>query len=61
MKREMSDLISGLYPEFLVNLQIPTEITKGGACVGADINLFFSENIVEIIQARELCASCPRS
>ena len=59
MKREMSDLISGLYPEFLVNLQIPTEITKGGACVGANINLFFSENIVEINQAREICASCP--
>ena len=59
MKKEMSDLISGKYPEFLENLQIPTEITEGGACVGADLNLFFSENIGEMNQAREICASCP--
>ena len=59
MKREISDLIEGKYPEFLENLEIPVEITQGGACMGADPELFFSENIAEINQAREICVSCP--
>jgi hypothetical protein len=59
MKREISDLIEGKYPEFLENLEIPVEITQGGACMGADSELFFSENIAEIKQAREICESCP--
>jgi hypothetical protein len=59
MKREISDLIEGKYPEFLENLEIPVEITQGGACMGADSELFFSENIAEIKQAREICVSCP--
>ena len=59
MKREISDLIEGKYPEFLENLDIPKEITGGGACMGLDVNLFFSENIGEINQAREICATCP--
>ena len=59
MKREISDLIEGKYPEFLENLEIPVEITQGGACMGADPELFFSENIAEINQAREICISCP--
>ena len=59
MKREISDLIEGKYPEFLENLEIPVEITQGGACMGADSELFFSENIAEINQAREICVSCP--
>ena len=59
MKREMSDLIEGKYPEFLENLTIPMELTEGGACAGADLDLFFSENIGEINAAREICISCP--
>ena len=59
MKREMSDLIEGKYPEFLENLEIPVEITQGGACMGADPELFFSDNIADINQAREICISCP--
>jgi hypothetical protein len=59
MKREISDLIEGKYPEFLENLEIPVEITQGGACMGADPELFFSDNIAEINQAREICISCP--
>ena len=59
MKREISDLIEGKYPEFLENLEIPVEITQGGACMGSDSELFFSENIAEIKQAREICVSCP--
>jgi hypothetical protein len=59
MKREISELIDGKYPEFLENLEIPVEITQGGACMGADPELFFSENIAEINQAREICVSCP--
>ena len=59
MKKEISDLIEGKYPEFLENLEIPVEITQGGACMGADSELFFSENIAEIKQAREICVSCP--
>lgn len=59
MKKEISDLIEGKYPEFLENLEIPVEITQGGACMGADPELFFSENIAEINQAREICVSCP--
>jgi WhiB family redox-sensing transcriptional regulator len=59
MKREISDLIEGKYPEFLENLEIPVEITQGGACMGADPELFFSENIAEINQAREICGGCP--
>jgi hypothetical protein len=59
MKREITDLIEGKYPEFLENLEIPVEITQGGACMGADPELFFSDNIAEINQAREICISCP--
>jgi hypothetical protein len=59
MKKEMTDLITGLYPEFLVNLELPIEITQGGDCSGADTELFFSENVGEIAQARAICASCP--
>ena len=59
MKKEISDLIEGKYPEFLENLEIPVEITQGGACMGADSEQFFSENIAEIKQAREICVSCP--
>ena len=59
MKKEISDLIEGKYPEFLENLEIPVEITQGGACMGADSELFFSDNIAEIKQAREICVSCP--
>jgi len=59
MKKQMTDLIEGKYPEFLENLEIPVEITQGGACMGADPELFFSDNIAEINQAREMCISCP--
>jgi hypothetical protein len=59
MKKDMSDLIEGKYPEFLRNLTIPNEITIGGACAGSDLNLFFSDNIVEINKAREICEGCP--
>ena len=59
MKKQMTDLIEGKYPEFLENLELPRELTSGGACAGADVNLFFSDNIGEINQAREICISCP--
>ena len=59
MRREISDLIEGKYPEFLENLEIPIEITSGGACTGVDTNLFFSKQIVDINQARAICGSCP--
>ncbi len=59
MKREMLDLIEGKYPELLENLELPRELTSGGKCAGADINLFFSENLADINQAREICISCP--
>ena len=59
MKKQMTDLIEGKYPEFLENLELPRELTGGGACAGADVNLFFSDNIGEINQAREICISCP--
>ena len=55
MKKQMTDLIEGKYPEFLENLELPRELTGAGA----DVNLFFSENIGEINQAREICISCP--
>ena len=59
MKKEISDLIEGKYPEFLENLDIPIEITRDGACMGEDTELFFSDNLGEINQAREICAACP--
>lgn len=59
MKKQMTDLIEGKYPEFLENLELPRELTDGGACAGADVNLFFSDNIGDINQAREICISCP--
>ena len=46
MKREITDLIEGKYPEFLENLEIPFEITRGGACMGADPELFFIHLII---------------
>ena len=59
MKKQMTDLIEGKYPEFLENLELPRELTGGGACAGVDVNLFFSDNIGDINQAREICISCP--
>ena len=59
MKKAMTDLILGVYPEFLENLVIPEELTKGGACAGSDLNIFFSENLGEINQALQICNSCP--
>ena len=59
MKKQMTDLIEGKYPEFLENLELPRELTGGGACTGADVNLFFSDNIGDINKAREICISCP--
>jgi len=59
MKKAMMDLISGRYPEFLDNLDIPRELGVAGKCTGADTKIFFSENLAEINQALELCAHCP--
>ena len=59
MKKQMTELIEGKYPEFLENLELPGELTTGGACVELDVNLFFSENLTELNNAREICISCP--
>lgn len=59
MKKAMSDLISGLYPEFLENLELPRELATDGRCAGVDIRIFFSENLGEINQARTICNECP--
>jgi WhiB family redox-sensing transcriptional regulator len=59
VRREITDLIEGKYPEFLENLEIPIEITSGGACTGVDTNLFFSKQIMDVNQARAICGTCP--
>lgn len=59
MKKAMIDLISGRYPEFLENLEIPRELASNGNCASADTRIFFSENLGEIAQARSICSECP--
>ena len=58
MKRNITNLIDGDYPELLASLSIPVDITRDGACRDTKID-FFSDDLAEQNQAREICLSCP--
>jgi hypothetical protein len=58
MKKDMTNLIDGSYPEFLANLSIPMQITKNGACRDTGVD-FFSDDADVQDEAREVCLSCP--
>lgn len=59
MKKSTSDLIAGLYPRLLEELTVPAEIRQQGLCGKVDPELFYSENIAEINQAKAICEGCP--
>ncbi len=58
MKRDITNLINGDYPELLASLTIPMEITRDGACRDTKID-FFSDDEAEQNLAVEVCLSCP--
>ena len=58
MKRDISNLINGDYPELLASLTIPMEITRDGACRDTKIDFFSDDEAVQN-QAVEMCLTCP--
>jgi hypothetical protein len=58
MKRDITNLINGDYPELLACLTIPLEITRDGACRDSKIDFFSDDEEVQN-QAVGVCLSCP--
>lgn len=59
MRKALRDLFMGQSPELLENLSIPAVVRDGAACGSVTGDLFFSENLAEINEARSICAQCP--
>lgn len=58
MRRDITNLINGDYPELLASLTIPKEITRDGACRDTKIDFFSDDETVQD-QAVAICLSCP--
>jgi len=50
--------LNGQLRAVLNNTAFP-DFGHGNACEGEDLEIFFSENPLEIKKAKEICASCP--
>lgn len=59
MKKDFKNLVFGKIIAQLKDLLPPQEITDNAACGPETADLFFSEDPLEIAQAREICMGCP--